>query len=129
MSRRKRGLGRVRMKQMEEIRELMTEMVGQDFIKDKWSRETSEGYQGWLYLRSIIDPYLQWLGRHPDLTPEQRQVAVKTFWKKLITEKGLEMFLASVARACYDYAKGLVMTVAEREKSPPAPPSASLFLV
>ena len=39
MARRKRGLGRVRMKKMEEIRSLMTEMVGQDFIKDEWSRE------------------------------------------------------------------------------------------
>ncbi|MDI6904487.1 MAG: hypothetical protein QMD13_03200 [Candidatus Bathyarchaeia archaeon] len=48
-----------------------------------WEREFETGVTNWQYWMRIIQPYIQTVGVDPDLTPGQRQVAVKETFKRI----------------------------------------------
>jgi hypothetical protein len=54
----------------------------------------------------IIMPYIQTVGIDPDLTPEQRQIAVKETFKRV--REGLPLFLARCAQAGRDFARTVI---------------------
>jgi hypothetical protein len=71
-----------------------------------WEREFERGTINWQYWMRIIMPYIQTVGIDPDLTPEQRQIAVKETFRRV--REGLPLFLARCAQAGRDYAKRMV---------------------
>jgi len=72
-----------------------------------WEREFERGTINWQYWMRIIMPYIQTVGIDPELTPEQKQIAVKETFKRV--REGLPLFLAQCASAARDYAKRLVV--------------------
>ena len=76
-----------------------------------WEREFAIGTTNWQYWMRIIMPFIQAVGVDPDLTPEQRQVAVKETFKRV--REGLPLFLARCAQAGREFAKRVIpVTVA-----------------
>ena len=71
-----------------------------------WEREFAKGTTNWAYWMRIIMPYIQTVGVDPDLTPEQRQVAVKETFKRV--REGLPLFLSKCAQAGRTYAKVII---------------------
>jgi hypothetical protein len=71
-----------------------------------WEREFERGTVNWAYWMRIIMPFIQSVGVDPDLTPEQRQVAVKETFKRV--REGLPLFLARCAQAGRSYARTVI---------------------
>jgi hypothetical protein len=71
-----------------------------------WEREFAIGTTNWQYWMRIIQPFIQAVGVDPDLTPEQRQVAVKETFKRV--REGLPLFLARCAQAGREFAKRVI---------------------
>jgi hypothetical protein len=88
--------------------------------KHRWERQfKTEGIPKFKYHILITQPYTAgFLGVHPDLTEEQRQVAVKEFLRRY--REGLQVFLQSIAMESFNYAKGLVIPVPARSPKPSA---------
>ena len=80
---------------------------------DVWEREFAKGVQNWSYWMRLIMPYL-YRSISPEMTPEQRQVAVKEYLKRV--REGLPLFLIQCAKAANDYAMKVVPI---RMASPP----------
>jgi len=80
---------------------------------DVWKREFAKGVQNWSYWMRLIMPYL-YRSISPEMTPEQRQVAVKEYLKRVREE--LPLFLIQCAKATNDYAMKVVPI---RMASPP----------
>jgi len=77
------------------------------------------GIPKWVYHMEIVNPYVGgFLAVHPDLTEEQRQVAVKEFLRRY--REGLPVFLSSLAMECFSFAKSFVVTVPARSPKPSA---------
>lgn len=71
-----------------------------------WEREFAIGTTNWQYWMRIIMPFIQTVGVDPDLTPEQKQVAVKETFKRV--REGLPLFLARCAQAGREYARTMI---------------------
>jgi hypothetical protein len=105
MSRRRRGvakgldIGRV----ADKMRSKATEAETSGRV---WEREFHTGVTNWQYWQRIIQPYVQSVGTDPDLTPEQRQVAVKEGFRRV--REGLPLFLAGCFRAGREYARRII---------------------
>jgi len=100
-----------------------TEKVG----KERYAREfVQRGLLRREYYMEMVSPYVAFLSVHPDLSREQRQAAVKEFYRRF--REQFENFLASCADAALRFATTFVTPVAERAKKP-APPRASRFIV
>jgi len=86
--------------------------------KNRWERQFRQvGIPKWVYHMEIVNPYTSgFLGVHPDLTEEQRQVAVKEFLRRY--REGMPAFLSSLAMECYNFAKALIVTVPARSPKP-----------
>ena len=72
---------------------------------DVYEREFAKGIQNWSYWMRLIMPYL-YRSISPEMTPEQRQVAVKEYLKRV--RQGLPLFLIQCAKAANDYAMAVV---------------------
>ncbi|MEM1566572.1 MAG: hypothetical protein QW510_05785 [Candidatus Bathyarchaeia archaeon] len=72
---------------------------------DIWNREFAKGVMNWSYWMRIIMPYL-YRAITPAMTPEQRQVAVKEYIKRV--RNGLPLFLIQCAMAASEYAMTVV---------------------
>lgn len=72
----------------------------------EWERQFARGTVNWQYWMRIIMPYIQTVGIDPDLTPEQKQIAVKETFKRV--RAGLPLFLARCAQAGRDYSKRMI---------------------
>lgn len=79
-----------------------------------WEEEFAKGTTNWAYWMRIVMPYIQTVGIDPDLTPEQKQVAVKETFKAI--KQGLPLFLASCAQKGRRFAKAVIPV---RASSPP----------
>jgi len=94
----------------------------------RWKKQfTTRGLPKWVYHMEIVSPYTNgFLAVHPDLTEEQRQVAVKEFLRRY--REGFPAFLQSIAMESFNFAKSFVVPVVARSKKPSAGfPSGLLF--
>jgi len=92
------------------------EMLG----KYRWDKEFRQvGVPKWIYHMQIVSPYTSgFLGVHPDLTEEQRQVAVKEFLRRY--REGIQVFLQTIAMESFSLAKAIVIPVPARSPKPSA---------
>lgn len=78
-----------------------------------WEKEFAKGTTNWAYWMRIISPYVNAIGVSPLLSAEQRQIAVKEFFKRV--KKGLPLFLSGCADASMTFATKVAVVTA----SPP----------
>ena len=93
----------------------------------RWKKQfTTRGLPKWVYHMQIVSPYTNgFLAVHPDLTEEQRQVAVKEFLRRY--KEGFPVFLQSIAMESFRYAKAFVIAIPARSPKPSAGFSAGLL--
>jgi len=97
---------------------MATKATKAEKASDIWEREFAKGTRNWAYWIRIISPYVNFLSVHPALTEEQRQVAVKEFFRRV--SENIGDFLSSCAQESFEFASAFVVAVPER----PAKPSA-----
>jgi len=86
--------------------------------KHRWEKQFLIGTRNWTYWMRIVYPYVMHIATHPNLTEEQKQVAVKEFFRRV--REGLPTFLASLAGTSVAFGMAYTMPVARRSPKPPA---------
>jgi len=91
-----------------------TEKVG----KERYRREfVQRGLPRFEYYLELVLPYVHHLATDPNLSKEQRQAAVKEFFRRY--REGLDKFLTTLALEAKKFAITYQIAVAERAKKPP----------
>jgi len=94
--------------------EATTEKVG----KERYATEFVErGLPRFEYYLELVLPYVNFLAVHPGLSKEQRQAAVKEFFRRY--RESLDKFFSTLALAALEFAQTYQVPVAERAKKPP----------
>lgn len=81
-----------------------------------WEEEFERGTANWRYHMRLNLPYVNYVSVHPNLTEEQRMIAVKEYWRRW--REGLPSFMASCADESVRFAMGLVVRVPARSSKP-----------
>jgi len=91
-----------------------------------WEREFAKGTRNWAYWMRIVYPYVMHIATHPALTEEQKQVAVKEFFRRVA--EGMGPFLASVADQAIRFGMTFTVSVPKRAAKPSASPYGGLLV-
>lgn len=90
---------------------------------DIYEAQFAQGTRYWEYWMRIVQPYLGGLRTDPDLTKEQRMIAVKEFYRML--PDAIFLTLSKVKLVAKQRARTMVVTVPAGEVKPAMPASSS----